>query len=114
MSYYVTTSSPKRRALWLRLFGVDRLPVVSPKPRWQVGRGEFRETETLAYDLDVARLHWMALSRAAGRLGIDVADVRGLPIKASADVVVETAVSDSWKKRPFVFAREQVANYESA
>lgn len=107
MSYYVTTADPQRRARWQRLFGVERLPVLHPRPRWQVGRGEFREQEFLAYDLDCSRLHWMALSRAAGRLGLDAADLRGLPIKAGADIEVETAVSDSWQKRPFVFAREQ-------
>lgn len=103
MSYYVTTSSPTRRARWQRLFGVDRLPVVHPRPRWQVGRGEFRETGFLAYDLDTARLHWMAQRRAADCLGLDVGELRGLPIKAGADIEIETAVSEGWVKRPFSF-----------
>ena len=107
MSYHVTTSDSQRRALWVRLFGTDRLPVVSGRPRWQVGRGEFRETEFYAYDLAVAGLHWMAAQRAADKLGVSVDDLARLPIKAGADITVETAVSDSWQKRPFVFAREQ-------
>ena len=103
MGYYITTTDPNRRAIWQRLFGLDRLPVMSPRPRWQVGRGEFRETEILAYDLDASRLHWMAKDRAAKRMGVAVAELGGMPIKCGADVeVTEAAVSEEWGKRPFV------------
>jgi len=111
MSYYVTTSDPTRRARWQRLFGVDRLPVLHPRPRWRVGRGELREVEYLAYDLDATRLHWMAQRRAAQLIGDEL---HGLPIKAGADVEVETAVSPEWVKRPFVFGHEQGAAYGAA
>lgn len=105
--FYVTTTDRRRRERWQAIFGTDQLPVLSAKPRWQVGRGEFRETEFYAYDLAVAGLHWMAAQRAADKLGVSVDDLARLPIKAGADITVETAVSDSWQKRPFVFAREQ-------
>ena len=83
-----------------------------------MGRGEFGEAEYLAYDLDVTRLHWMAQRRAADRLGVDVDDLRGLPIKAGADIEIEnegeTAVSPDWVKRPFVFARQQESAYAAS
>jgi len=106
--FYVTTTDRRRRERWQAIFGTDRLPVLTGKPRWQVGRGEFRETEYYAYDLAVAGLHWMAAQRAADKLGLSVDDLARLPIKAGADITVETAVSDSWQKRPFRFAREPI------
>lgn len=112
---FITTSDPRRRDLWLRLFGEEWLPVKAARPRWQVTRGELNETEILAFDLDAVRLpagarerfaHYVARktdqSYAAAAQQVD-----GWPLKA-AGCVVETAVSDSWQKRPFVFAREPI------
>lgn len=99
----ITTSDAQRRARWLTIFGAEQIPVMSAKPRWQVGRGEFREIEILAYDLDVSRLHWMSAQRAADRLNLTVDQLAGLPIKASTDITV-TAVSPEWMIRPFALA----------
>lgn len=96
----ITTTSQQRRARWQAIFGADQLPVLAAEPRWQVGRGEFRETEILAYDLDVSRLHWMSAQRAADSLNITIEELASLPIKATADVQV-TAVSPDWMIRPF-------------
>lgn len=109
--FTVTTSDPNRRARWLAIFGTDRLPVLSAKPRWQVGRGEFRETEFYAYDLAVAGLHWMAAQRAADKLGMTTDELARLPIKAGADIVVETAVSSEWVKRPFALPPAPLGAY---
>lgn len=107
MSYYVHTNDLRRRALWLRLFGVERLPVLAPHPRCRVERGARGETEIQAYDLDGARLHWMAQRRAMRRLNVSAAQLTGLAIEAGADieVEVETAVSSDRWKRPFLFGR---------
>ena len=62
-THFITTTDPTRRALWLRLFGSEWLPVKSARPRWQVDRAG---VEVLAFDLDASRLHFMARSRFAG------------------------------------------------
>jgi hypothetical protein len=108
----VTTQDPTRRALWLRLFGVDWLPVKAARPRWQVARGELVEGEILAFDLDAARLHPMARERFAHYIAQRTGEtykvaahiVDGWPI-AAAGCVVETAVSSEWVERPFTFSR---------
>lgn len=101
--FYVTTTDQRRRAHWMRLFGVDQLPVKAPRPRrqariWQPG-------EVLAFDLDAGRLHWMQRHRFAGyvsrQIGVTVDEalhlVDGWPIPADGVTAV------SWWKRPFAF-----------
>lgn len=59
---YVTTTDPKRRAAWVKIFHLDRLPVKQPRPRLQslplLG-------DVLAYDLDPSRVNRFAISRLA-------------------------------------------------
>lgn len=119
MSYHVTTSDSQRRALWVRLFGAEWLPVKAGRPRWQVARGELNETEVLAFDLDAARLPAGARSRFAHYVAAKTGQtyeaalyqVDGWPIPA-AGCVVETAVSSDWMIRPFaMFAREHRERY---
>lgn len=52
MRHLIETTIQKRQALWLKLFGLETLPVLSSCPRWQVIDGR----ETLAYDLDLSAL----------------------------------------------------------
>ncbi len=110
----ITTSDAQRRALWLRLFGADWLPVKTARPRWQVVRGELTEVEVLAFDLDASRMpagardrfaHYIAAKTGQGYEAA-LTQVDGWPI-AAAGCTVETAVSSKWVRRPFVFAREQ-------
>ena len=113
-THFITTTDADRRALWLRLFGSEWLPVKSARPRWQVDRVG---VEVLAFDLDASRLHIMAQARFAGyvarRDGIAydtaLSLVNGWPVKA-VGCIVETAVSETWEKRPFRFARGIYAN----
>ncbi len=99
--FYVLTTDARRRAKWERFFGVERLPVKTHSPRWQLVYGE----TVLAYDLDAARLHPMARRRFADyvsrRTGhaVTAAEVDGWPLRASG-LEIETAVSSS-VKRPF-------------
>lgn len=112
---FITTGDAQRRALWLRLFGEEWLPVKAARPRWQAVRGELNETEILAFDLDAARLPAGACERfahyIAQKTGISYTaamhQVDGWPLKA-AGCTVETAVSSNPMTRPFVFAREQL------
>jgi hypothetical protein len=67
MTWLITTTDTQRRQLWQHLFGRDTLPVLHPRPRWQWLPG--REFEALAYDLDVAALHPMAVARLADYVG---------------------------------------------
>lgn len=52
MGHLIETTIQRRQALWLKLFGMDALPVLSPCPRWQSIDGR----DTLAYDLDLSAL----------------------------------------------------------
>ena len=63
MTYLISTTNSRRSQLWLRLFGQDTLPVLHPRPRWQWLPG--RQSEALAYDLDVQALPDGALARLA-------------------------------------------------
>lgn len=111
-SFHLITSDLTRRALWLRLFGADTLPVKAARPRWQAMRGEMGETEVLAYDLDAARLpagardrfaHYIA-SKSGQSFAIAQTMVDGWPIPAANCTAVPV---DTWQERPFVFARQQ-------
>lgn len=101
--FYVVTSDARRRAKWLRYFGTSRVPVKVNAPRQQsLHDGQ----SVLAYDLDASRLHPMArqrfadyVSRRTGHL-VTSADVDGWPLAATG-LETETAVSDSWQRRPF-------------
>jgi len=110
--FTIITNDPRQRALWLRLFGTEQLPVKADKPRWRVERGAFgREVNVLAYDLDASRLHWMARQRFASWLSsipgnhkVRASEVDGWLIKADrCEIVNETADSSMWGKRPFSF-----------
>lgn len=112
-SAFITTSDPRRLLIWQALFGqgVDRLPVKSAQTRWQWVRGELGPEEIPAFDLDPARLHWMSLAHAQRR-GLTMADLEAMYIRRTADIVVQTAVSSEWVKRPFaLFAREHPERY---
>lgn len=63
MTHLITTTNSRRRQLWQQLFGQDTLPVLHPRPRWQWLPG--RQTEALAYDLDLQALPDGALARLA-------------------------------------------------
>lgn len=66
--FWITTTDTTRRSLWLRLFGRDTLPVKHAKPRWihKQGVGCADPFLTLAYDLDLSRLHEGDICRLAG------------------------------------------------
>lgn len=117
MYVYVTTHDHRRQAHWERIFGTARLPVKAAVPRlqarmWQPG-------QILAYDLDVARLHWMQRERFAFYISrqtrMTIADALyaiedGWPIEASNCEIIETAVSADTAVFAFlgVFARKHV------
>lgn len=101
---WIITTNPHRQRIWQRLFGQDRLPVRAIVPRWQHLPG--RRDSTLAYDLDVTRLHAAQVERLAGyvarRAGwpyqTALAEIlRGWPIEAAGcrpdHEEAETAVS---------------------
>lgn len=61
-AYFITTRDETRAAYWLRVFGLERLPVMEKRPRWQAldsGR------ETFAYDLKLSALNPNQLNRFA-------------------------------------------------
>lgn len=61
-TYYISTRDNARAAYWTRVFGEPRLPVLSPRPRWQVlpnGR------ETFAYDLKLSAINPNQVNRFA-------------------------------------------------
>ena len=64
--HLVTTSDPRRAALWDRIFGCEALPVKHHTPRWQ--ERESGVGQVLAYDLDTARLTPMQRARFASHL----------------------------------------------
>ena len=59
---FICCNAPHRRRLWQQLFGTDRLPVRSEKPRWICDLAG----ERLVYDLDLDRLRPGAVYRLAG------------------------------------------------
>ncbi len=94
--FYITTSDPQRAARWERLFGTDRLPVLSAASRWDVVDGRERP----CYDLDLSQLHPAQRQRlacyVARRTGRPYAEVRveidtavSWPVRAAGCVVVE-------------------------
>lgn len=119
--FTIMTNDPRQRALWLKLFGTEQLPVKTAKPRWRVERGAFtRETNVLAYDLDASRLHWMARQRFASWVSLKTGhtvtakEIDGWLIKADrCELVIDTAVSPTWRKRPFSFFKERGVFYAS-
>lgn len=101
--YYVVPTEQWRRAKWERIFGDWRLPVLSPRPRWQEhpGRGAI-----LAFDLDLRALPRGALYRlaayTASRYSIayeetlaSLSGVATYPISAIAVQVIEEEMVDS-------------------
>lgn len=95
----VTTSSPQRQRHWLRLFGLEELPVKQAQPAME--SHPCKPTPALAYTLDAERLHWMARSRFAAHvartcgLAYDEAlnEIDGWPIAATADCRVMVDLS---------------------
>lgn len=66
-TYYISTRDNARAAYWTRVFGISRLPVLSPRPRWQVlpnGR------ETFAYDLKLSALNPNQVNRFAAVIAL--------------------------------------------
>lgn len=86
---FVTTRNEQRAAKWLRLFGVEALPVKHSRPRWQVAPS--RDDVFLAFDLDASRLNHWQRARFAGyiakRTGVPFAvaqhQVDGWPLEAA-------------------------------
>jgi hypothetical protein len=99
----IRTNDPRRRQLWLRLFGVDQLPVLAGRPRWVCDVSGDREV----YDLDLQRLRPGAVYRLAGyvarckrrpyALVLSEIQTSGFWVDATDCVVEETAAG----KRPF-------------
>lgn len=58
---FIKTNDAHRERKWVRLFGVDMLPVKQARPRDQWL--PLQECQVLAYDLDASRLHWMQRER---------------------------------------------------
>lgn len=98
MSYgFVVAASQQRRALWERLLGDERLPVVDVRPRWV----EFRDGPAWGFDLAVGRLHDGQVNRLAAYLARlnrmsyeearSVLLCQGLTVRAADVVVVNTA-----------------------
>lgn len=104
---WIMTHDEARRTRWIKLFGVERLPVKVAKPRWQ--HHPFSAAMVYAYDLDAARLPSGARSRFAHYVAAKTGQayeaalyqVDGWPIPA-AGCTVETAVSSKPMIRPFV------------
>lgn len=104
MKHLVTPTTQRKRAEWERIFGTDQLPVTDANPA-------LTPAGCLAWTLDTARLHWMAVERVVGWLArrddLKSAHARalvmaGLPIPVSeASLVQETETRPSpvfvWK-----------------
>lgn len=120
MSYFITTSdarrAARRAARWQRLFGTNRLPVLSAASRWDVVDGR----DQLCYDLDLARLHWGQRDRMASYVArclrrpydtvrAEIEAAISWPVSA-AGCVVETDEATESRPSPFfmpaMFARE--------
>lgn len=78
---FITTRNGQRAAKWLRLFGVDALPVKHERPRWQATAN--RDDVMLAYDLDATRLNEWQIARFAGY----IAARTGTPFTAAKKLV---------------------------
>jgi hypothetical protein len=114
-AHQIKTTDPRRRALWLRLFGMDVLPVKWPFPEPFV---DAAGNERMAYVLDSRHLtpqqtHNLASYLQARTWGMSYQDAcrrvgELWTIDAENVEVVETAVSD---ERPFFIARR--ADHES-
>lgn len=78
----ITTRSGQRAAKWLRLFGVEALPVKHERPRWIAQPGG----DMLAYDLDASRLNEWQRARFAGY----IAKRQDVPLKVALTMV------DNW------------------
>lgn len=114
---WIMTHDEARRTRWIKLFGVERLPVKVAKPRWQ--HHPFSAAMVYAYDLDARRLHPQARARfaayIASRAHVDYGTaghmVDGWPVQAAGCELAqeETVVSMETAVLSFrgVFAREQ-------
>lgn len=107
MHGFVVATSQRRRAMWERVFGSDRVPVLDVCPRWV----EFRDGPALGFDVAVGALHEGQLNRLAAYVGrvnrVDYGTARrmvagGFVVRADG-LVVETA--DAVERRPFGFGR---------
>lgn len=85
MSYFITCSNAQRLAIWQKLFGMDYLPVLAPRPRWQFVDGR----EIPAYDLALSQLsQWQRI-----RLATYTAKRQGRPYP---EVLAELQATVSW------------------
>jgi hypothetical protein len=102
-TYAIRTSDRRRAATWRRIFGSDRLPVLAAAPR----RLCDRDGERLVHDLDMSRVHPVAVCRLAAHVArrtrqpysVVLLEIqsRGFWVDAENVMVEETAVG----KRPF-------------
>jgi hypothetical protein len=102
-AYAIRTGDRRRAATWRRIFGSDRLPVLAAAPR----RLCDRDGERLVYDLDMSRVHPVAVCRLAAHVArrtrqpysVVLLEIqsRGFWVDAENVMVEETAVG----KRPF-------------
>lgn len=118
MSYWITTNDPNRARRWERIFGTDRLPVLSAATRWDVADGHERP----CYDLALGQLSAWQRDRLAAyasqRTGRPYATVRA-EIEAAISWPVTAAGceigqdQETVEKRPSlllpVFARQHIA-----
>lgn len=122
-THQVTTTDPQRRALWLRLFGVDVLPVKRPFPELFI---DAAGNERLAYVLDSRQLTAIQINKLASYLQARIwglgyqdaqrqarerwtIDAEGVELVDPED---ETAVSD--RERPFFVAGSQAGLFMAA
>ena len=95
--HLIQTTDERRQTIWQHVFGIDALPVMAAKPRWQAMQG--RAFDTLAYDLAVSELTAAQRQRFAGYLSrkygrnyqatlIELETAVSWPIKASFDIQV--------------------------
>lgn len=100
---YVRAISQKRRAEWDRVFGVEELPVRSPRPTPTPGG-------CLAYRLDANRLHWMQRERLVRHLvrrermtpmDARLLVVEGLPIPSADAALVQEFEQDVMERPAF-------------
>jgi len=95
--HLIQTTDERRQTIWQHVFGIDALPVMAAKPRWQAMQG--RGFDVLAFDLALSELSGAQRTRFAGYLSrkyrMDYAVVLNeletavsWPIPAGTDIVV--------------------------
>lgn len=103
-TFYVRAISQRRRAEWDRVFGVEELPVRSPRPAPTPGG-------CLAYRLDANRLHWMQRERLVNHL---VRRERMTPMDARLLVVEGLPIPSHDAAIVTEFERERVQHHAPA